>query len=120
MANIHLKLYADSDVYMAPSGALMDAVAVRKQCPAVAHFPFVVETDPNEEVMLGFQNLSFMRARYGIDPALDAEAAVSALETAMNQEQAEQEAAAANAISTEERTAAALELIAMSGLPDVE
>ena len=115
---IYLKRYNENDLYMAPSGAIMDAAAVLKQWPAVSHFAHVVQTDASGEMMYGFYNLSAMRGQYGIDPSLDPDAAAAALEAAMNAEQEAQAEAAANAVSVEERTAAALELLAISSLPD--
>ena len=59
------------------------------------------------------QNLSAMRSLYGIDKALGEAEAIEAIQTIVNTpEEVNTEP------STEERTAAALEFIAMSSLPD--
>lgn len=116
---ITLKKYKQTDMYMSPSGALMDAAAVSEQFPAASVFPHVVETDPAGQMMYGLYNLAAMRGQYGIDPALGEAEAIAALTDAMNAEQEAQKEAATQP-SVEERTAAALEFLAMSSLPDAD
>ena len=123
METIYLKLYNANDIYMSPSNEIMDEVTVLNHFPAVSHFPYIVQTDANGEIMYGFYSLSAMKSKYEIDSSLDNVEAVEAIETAMNKEIADQIAAeleAANAVTPEERIAAALEFQNLSNLPDVE
>lgn len=116
---IYLKKYVPTDLYMSPSGALMDAAAVSEQFPAAAVFPHVVETDQAGQMMYGLYNLAAMRSQYGVDAALAENEAITAVADAMNAEQ-EAQREAANQPTVEERTAAALEFLAMNSLPDEE
>ena len=73
-------------------------------------------------MMYGFYSLSAMKSKYGIEISNPVQA-VKAVEDAMNAEQEQQEAEAlamAEAITPEERIAAALEFQALASLPDVE
>lgn len=122
MEPIYLKLYDANDTYMAPSGTLMDEAGVLEHFPAVAHFQHIVHTDAGGEMMYGFYSLSAMKAKYGVEISNPTQA-VKAIEDAMNAEQEQQEAEAqamAEAITPEERIAAALEFQALASLPDVE
>lgn len=121
MQPIHLKLYNSNDIYMSPSGAIMDSAKVRNDFPAVSSFTFIVETDEYEEMMYGFYSLSAMKAKYGVDSTLNDEEAVQAIEYAMNLEkiidsQPSQEEAP---VTAEERIAAALEYQMLNDMEDV-
>lgn len=123
MERIYLKLYQPSDTYMSPAGTLMDEAAVREQFPAAQTFLHIVQTDEGGEMMYGFYSLSAMRSKYSISKSLNDAQACQAVEDAMNAEREEQEAEAqalAEAITPEERIAAALEFQALASLPDVE
>ena len=123
MERIYLKLYQSSDTYMSPAGTMMDAAGVLEHYPAAAHFAHIVHTDEGGEMMYGFYSLSAMKAKYSIDMSLTGSIAVKAVEDAMNAEREAQEAEAqamAEAITPEERIAAALEFQALASLPDVE
>ena len=115
---ITLKKYVSDDTYMAPSGALMDAAAVRAKFPASAHFAHVVQTDAAGQMMYGFYNLAAMRSKYGIDSSLSEDEAVPALEAAMNAEQ-DAQAAAATEPTAEERIAAMMEYQVLTSMSDV-
>lgn len=122
MERIYLKLYDANDVYMAPAGTMMDEAGVLEHFPAVAHFQHIVHTDAGGEMMYGFYSLSAMKSKYGVEISNPTQA-VKAVEDAMNAEQEQQEAEAqamAEAITPEERIAAALEFQALASLPDVE
>ena len=119
MENIYLKLYRAEDVYISPTGEIMDAENVYKHFPAVSHFAYVVQTDASEEMMYGFYSLSSLKSKYNIDLSLDNSEAVEEIENAWNAELEKQEAAA-RIPSAEERTAAALEFQALMSLPDAE
>lgn len=126
MANkVYLKLYNKNDVYASPSGVIMDAQEVVREFPASAHFSYVVETDAYGEVMFGFMSLSALKTQYEIDQNLSDSVAVEAIADKMYaarvaeeeaQARASEEAKAAAELS--ERTTAALEFIALNGLPD--
>lgn len=122
MERIFLKLYDANDTYMSPAGTMMDEAGVLERFPAVAHFQHVVQTDAGGEMMYGFYSLSAMKSKYGVEISNPVQA-VKAVEDAMNAEQEQQEAEAlamAEAITPEERIAAALEFQALASLPDVE
>ena len=123
METIYLKLYNANDIYMSPSNEIMDEVTVLNHFPAVSHFTYIFQTDASGEMMYGFYSLSAMKSKYNIDSSLDNMEAVEAIEVAMNEEIAAQIAAeleAANAVTPEERIAAALEFQNLSNLPDLE
>lgn len=122
MERVYLKLYDANDTYMSPAGTLMDEAGVLEHFPAVAHFQHIVHTDAGGEMMYGFYSLSAMKSKYGVEISNPTQA-VKAVEDAMNAEQEQQEAEAqamAEAITPEERIAAALEFQALASLPDVE
>ena len=122
MEHVYLKLYDANDTYMSPAGTMMDEAGVLERFPAVAHFQHVVQTDAGGEMMYGFYSLSAMKSKYGVEISNPTQA-VKAVEDAMNAEQEQQEAEAqamAEAITPEERIAAALEFQALASLPDVE
>ena len=104
--------YNSGKTYMFPSGALATPEVVAEKYPATAVFTHIVETDEAGEVMFSLQNLSAMRGIYKIDPALSETEAIAAIEAAMNAPPPVQEP------SAEERTAAALELLALTSMPD--
>lgn len=114
-----LTLYDKTKTYMTPSATVATPAWVAKQYPATQHFDFIMETDATGEMMLSMDALSKMRVIYGIDASLSAAAAVEAIaDTIYNNRLAEEEAAAQP--SNEERTAAALEYLALASLPDEE
>ena len=122
MEHVYLKLYDANDTYMSPAGTMMDEAGVLEHFPAVAHFQHIVHTDASGEMMYGFYSLSAMKSKYGVEISNPVQA-VKAIEDAMNAEQEQQEAEAqamAEAITPEERIAAALEFQALASLPDVE
>lgn len=120
MERIYLKLYNFNDIYMSPSGDIMDAVKVGNQFPASQSFPYIVQTDAGEEMMYGFYSLSSMKSKYNISQDLTNIEAVQAIEEAMNAEQEAQELEAQSYIPPEERIAASLEFQTLTSLPDVE
>ena len=108
-----IEKYTGEKTYMFPNGSLATPEAMLAQFPAVLTFAHIIETDEAGEVAFAVQNLSAMRSLYGIDKALGEAEAIKAIQTIVNTpEEVNTEP------STEERTAAALEFIAMSSLPD--
>jgi hypothetical protein len=99
------ELYTGNKTYMTPNGGLATPEIVAQRYPAVEAFPHVVETDEAGQMMWAIQNLSALRSLKGIDAALTAEEAITALTEALN---APMEAAD-DEPSAEERIAAALE-----------
>lgn len=98
-------LYDPSKTYVFPNGRIATPEAVATEYPAMAVYPYIIETDLTEQMFLGSQNLADARSRNGIDPALTDEQAVAALEAIANVPLAEpQEFPTAT-----ERIAAALE-----------
>lgn len=95
--------YVGEKTYMFPNGELADRTSVLNRFPAALTFKHIVETDEAEEVMFALQNLSAMRSFHGIDPALNDEEAIAAIQEAINMPPPEPEP------SAEERIAAAME-----------
>lgn len=123
METIRIKLYDPADVYMSPSGEVMNAAKVHEHFPASANFDFIVHTDDGGEIMYGFYGLSAMKSKYNIDPGLSGAEAAQAVEDAMNaerQQQEEEAQARAEAVTPDERIAAALEFQTLTSLPDAE
>lgn len=122
MERIYLKLYDPADTYLTPASTLYDAAGVRRDFPAVDHFPHIVQTDASGEMVYSIFALNVMKAKYGIEGGTPAQA-VRAIENAMNAEREQQEAEAqaqAEMVTPEERIAAALEFQALASLPDME
>ena len=105
--------YTGDKIFMFPNGALATKEAVLEQFPAALNFVHIVETDENEEVMWALQNLSAMRAQFGIDSSLTEDEAIEAIEDIINNPPIVESEATA-----EERIAAALEYQVMASLPD--
>lgn len=119
MEHIYLKLYDPIDTYLSPASTLYDAASVLKDFPAAQHFPHIVQTDANSEMMYGFYALSAMKSRYGVTNSNPVQA-VQEIEDAMNAEQEAQEEDAAAYVSPEERIAASLEFQTLMSLSDVD
>jgi hypothetical protein len=119
MAKIYLQKYDSNKEYVSPGNVIMDKERVGKEFPAALRFAYVMQTDASGELMASMDSLSYLCTRYGIDNTLSEDDAITAIAEAMEAEQEAQAAAAAEP-STEERTAAALEYIAMSSLPNEE
>lgn len=107
------KKYTGDKTYMFPNGRIATKEAVLEEFPSALMFTNIVETDEAEEVAFAIQNLSAMRGIYGVDPELDEDAAIAKIQEIAN-------TPVDYGPSTEERTAAALEFLAMSSMPDVE
>lgn len=105
-----LEIYDGNKTYMFPTGKLATKEEVLKKFPAALTFAHVVETDENSEIMWAFQNLSALRTMYGIDSSLTQAEAIAAIQDILNAPEPEPE------ISAEERSAAALEFIALSNM----
>lgn len=101
----HLEKYTGEKTYMYPSGTLATKERVLQDFPAALTFTFVVETDENGQVMFGMYNLSAIRTQYEIEPELDEDEAIVAIQNKMNEPEPEP----SNDPTAEERIAAALE-----------
>ena len=111
------ELYDRNKTYMTPSGTMATPQWVTEQYPAAGHFAFVLETDASHTVMYSMDALAKMKGIYNIDNSLTDAQAVEAIADKIYSMKVEQEEQA-NVPSVQERTAAALEFIALSNLPD--
>lgn len=116
--NIKLELYDKTKTYIFGTGKLATPEIVQETYPACKQTTFVVGTDEAGESFLSFNSLNKLRTQYGIDSSLTKEEAVAAIEAAMNATTSS--TSTKTEVTAAERTAAALELIAMSTMPDVE
>lgn len=107
-----LEKYTGEKTYMFPAGGLATKETVLANYPAVLTFAHVVTTDENGEIMWAIENLSALRTLHGIDSSLSEAEAISAIQDIINTPAPEPE------VSPEERSAAALEFLAMSSIPD--
>lgn len=99
-----LEKYTGTKTYMAPSGALYTPERIKRDFEAIEAFPHVIQTDENSQICWAVMNLSAMRSQYAIDPSLNEEQAIAALEEIINTPQEVDDTP-----SAEERIAAALE-----------
>jgi hypothetical protein len=104
--------YTGTKTYMFPSGAIATREVMLEQFPAVLAFPHIILTDEGGEVCYAVQNLSAMRAHYGIDAALTESEAIAAIEAIINTPPPEPEP------DVNERIAAALEFQNLMMLED--
>ena len=109
------ELYNSTKTYMFPNGQLASPEAVAQRYPATAVFAHAVETDADSEVLFALENLSALRSRLGIDPALSAQDAIDEINVIAN---AAPETS--DIPSAEERIAAALEAQLLLAMPDAE
>ena len=109
------ELYNSTKTYMFPNGQLASPEAVAQRYPATAVFAHAVETDADSEVLFALENLSALRSRLGIDPALSAQDAIDEINVIAN---AEPETS--DIPSAEERIAAALEAQLLLAMPDAK
>ena len=109
------ELYTSTKTYMFPNGQLASPEAVAQRYPATAVFAHAVETDADSEVLFALENLSALRSRLGIDPALSAQDAIDEINVIAN---AAPETS--DIPSAEERIAAALEAQLLLAMPDAE
>lgn len=109
-----LEKYDGTKTYMFYTGRLATPEVIKEEYPASELFTHVVETDVSGEVFGGFYNLSSLRSVYEIDLTLSEDEAISAIETIFNTVPE-----VSSTPTAEERTAAALEFLALSSLPTV-
>ena len=97
--------YTGDKTYMYPSGRIASPEVVKADYPAVEVYPYIIETDENEQVIFSISNLSVVRAQLEIDPELSEDEAIAKIQELRNAppviEEPEPDAA--------ERIAAALE-----------
>lgn len=113
---VKFEKYNPEKTYIFNTGQLATPEVVQRDYPACTITTFIVGTDEAGEVFGSFDSLNKMRTAYGIAKELTEDEAIAALEELMNAVPEEVDSVP----SAEERTAAALELIAMSTMPDVE
>ncbi len=107
---VKIEKYTGKKTYMYPNGALATPDDIKKDFPAVEAFTHIIETDEAGQVCFAVQNLAAVRSQLGIDSSLTEDEAIAAIEELRNAPAPEPE------VSTEERTAAALEYIALSNM----
>lgn len=111
---IKLELYTGEKDYVTSSGVLYNKEKVLQEFPSALAVPFVVETNSKGRIIFGMSALDTLCENYGISDELSDEEAIKAIEEIRNTPEPVARA------SAEERTAAALEFIALSSLPDAE
>lgn len=109
-----IEKYTGKKTYMAPNGELMTPEIIQQKFPAVLAFNHIVETNETGEVCFAVQNLSAMREIYNVNSSLSEDEAIAKIQEIVNTPTPDP------GPTTEERTAAALEFLAMSSMPDVE
>lgn len=100
-----IKKYDGTKTFMYPNGAIATKERVLQDFPAALTFTHIIETDEAEEVCFAVQNLSAMRGIYNIDSSLTEDEAIAKIQEIIN-------TPPETVVSTEERTANALEAIA--------
>lgn len=96
--------YTGEKTYMYPNSAVATPEQVLVDYPAILTFPHIIETDEAEQTIFSIENLAAARSRYGIDPELSEEEAISKIEGIRNTPPEID-----NTPSAEERIAAAME-----------
>lgn len=107
---LKIEKFTGEKTYMYPNGALATSEIIKKDFPAVEFFTHIIETDEAGQVCFAVQNLAAVRSQMGIDSSLTEDEAIAKIEELRNAPLPEPE------ISAEERSAAALEYIALSSM----
>lgn len=100
---LKIEKYTGKKTYMFPNGHLATPDRVLSDFPAILTFPHIIETDESGQVMFSVENLSAVKSRLGIDPALNDNEAIAEIELLRNAPPPVPEP------SAEERIAAAME-----------
>ena len=100
-------VYDKKTTYMYPNGKVATPEKVLSDYPACEYFTHVIETNESKEVIYGFYSLSGLRSHHGIDKNLSEEEAIEKIEEIINTPKE-----VSTELTTEERTAQALEEIA--------
>jgi len=106
---LKLEKFDGTKTYMFPNGAVATPEAIRKQFPAVDHFPHVIEV--NGDVCQAVINLNALANIHEVDSELAEVDKIAAIETKMN-------APVEVIVQPEERLAAAAEFQNIIALPD--
>ena len=104
---LKIEKFTGEKTYMYPNGALATPEVIKKDFPAVEVFTHIIETDEAGQVCFAVQNLAAVRSQVGIDSSLTEDKAIVKIEELRNAPTPEP------GISAEERSAAALEYIAL-------
>ena len=107
---LKIEKFTGKKTYMYPNGALATPEVIKKDFPAVEVFTHIIETDEAGQVCFAVQNLAAVRSQVGIDSSLTEDEAIVKIEELRNAPTPEPR------ISAEERSAAALEYIALSSM----
>lgn len=81
---IKVTKYTGDKTYMYPSGRIATPEVVKADYPAVTVFPYIIETDENEQVIFSISNLSVVRAQLEIDPELSDDQAIEKIQELRN------------------------------------
>lgn len=111
----YLEKYTGEKTYIFPSGGIGTKEAVLDSFPAALTITYVVETDESKTIMYAMNQLLPMRQKYGIGSEVSDDDAIAQIQKIINTPVEE-----VVVPTTEERTAAALEFLAMNSLPDME
>ncbi len=107
---IKIEKYTGEKTYMYPNGSIATPEKVKEDFPAILVYPHIIETDEAGQVLFAVDNLSAVRTNLNIDSSLSENEAIAKIEEIRNAPEPEPE------VSAEERTAAALEFIALSNI----
>lgn len=107
---LKIEKFTGKKTYMYPNGALATPEVIKKDFPAVEVFTHIIETDEAGQVCFAVQNLAAVRSQVGIDSSLTEDEAIVKIEELRNAPTPEP------GTSAEERSAAALEYIALSSM----
>lgn len=80
----YLEFYDNTKTYMYPNGEIATPERVQNDYPAISRFKHVIETDANGEVFYSYENFSAMKTRFNIDPSLNDNIALAAIQQIMN------------------------------------
>lgn len=108
---LRYELFDGTQTYMFPNGEVASPDAIRRQFPAVDHFPHILEL--NGPVVQAVMSIHALRSMNSIDPELSDEEAIAEMEYKVNNPPEPEP-------SVEERIAAAMEFQNIMMLPDIE
>lgn len=111
----YFEKYTGEKTYLFPNGSIGTKNAVLESFPAALEYTFVVETDESKQIMLGMNSIITLKSIYNIPFETTDDDAIAQIQEAANAPSPEPEYTP----TAEERTAAALEFLAMNSLPDV-
>lgn len=79
---LRLVKFTEGQTYMFPSGEIATSQIISEKCPAVLHFPHVLEI--NGDVCQAIMSIKALRNIHNIDASLTDDEATAAIETIIN------------------------------------